>query len=256
MAGMDTEEASTVGRIAHLAGLTVRTLHHYDEIGLVVPSRRSGAGYRLYGPGDVERLQEVLFFRELGFGLDEIKRIVTGPGYARLPALERQRKLLEIKAERILTMIEAVDGAVAAEREGTRMTNEDMLEVFGDFDPADYEDEVRERWGNTEAYRVSAQRTSRYTKQDWQQLGREAGEINEAFIALMDAGTPADGPAAREVAERHRAHISKWFYECTPEIHAGLGQMYVSDPRFTENIDKAAPGLARYMAEAIAAAHR
>lgn len=105
------------------------------------------------------------------------------------------------------------------------MTSEEMLEVFGGFDPAEYQDEVRERWGNTEAYPVSAQRTSRYTKADWQEIGREAGDIDEAFIALMKAGTPAGGPAARNVAEQHRAHISKWFYECTPEMHAGLGRL-------------------------------
>ena len=128
-----------------------------------------------------------------------------------------------------------------------------MLEVFGGFDPSEYEDEVRERWGGTTAYRESARRTARYTEQDRQHIGRESGEINAAFIALMDAGTPADATEATSLAERHRAHVSKWFYDCAPEIHAGLGQMYLADPRFTENIDKAAPGLAQYMSDAIAA---
>lgn len=253
MPPVETETAMTVGRAAQLAGVTVRTLHHYDEIGLVVPSQRSQGGYRLYGRREIARLQEVLFFKELGFGLEEIKDIVTRPGYDRATALRRQRELLETKAGRLLTMIEAVDAAVDAERRGTTMTNEEMLEVFGDFDPAEYEEEVRQRWGDTDAYRESAARTARYTKQDWQQIGRESGEINDAFIELMQAGTPADSAEAMDVAERHRAHISRWFYECTPEIHAGLGQMYVADQRFTDNIDKAAPGLARYMSEAIAA---
>lgn len=133
------------------------------------------------------------------------------------------------------------------------MTDEEQREVFGDFDPSRYEQEVRERWGDTEAYRESARRTARRTKADWQQIGREGAEINEAFLALMAAGIPATDPAAGEVAERHRAYISKWFYECSTQIHAGLGAMYMADPRFTESIDRAGPGLARYVSEAFAA---
>ncbi len=127
------------------------------------------------------------------------------------------------------------------------------IPIFGDFDLADYQEEVRERWGDTDAYRESARRTARYTDEDRKQIGREGSEINEAFMALMRAGTPPDGYEAIRLAERHRAHISRWFYECTPEIHAGLGEMYVADQRFRENIDRAAPGPAQYMSEAIAA---
>lgn len=243
----------TVGEVARLAGLTVRTLHHYDEIGLVVPAERTEAGYRLYGRSEVERLQEVLLFRELGFGLDEIKENVTRPGYDRTAALLRQRELLEAGVERLLTMIDSVDTVIESERQGMTMDNESMLEVFGDFDPAEHEAEARERWGDTDAYQDSARRTGGYTKQDWEQMGRENDEINTAFIALMDGGVPAASIEAMAVAERHRAHISKWFYDCTPEIHAGLGQMYVEDPRFTENIDRPAPGLAQYLSDAIAA---
>jgi DNA-binding transcriptional MerR regulator len=243
----------TIGEIARLAGVTVRTLHHYDEIGLVVPTDRTDAGYRLYGYREVARLQEVLFFRELGFGLDEIRTIVEEPGYDRQTALANQRGLLEAKAERLLTMVDAVDAAIDAERRGITMNQEEMLEVFGDFDPTEYEQEARERWGDTDAYKQSARRTARYTKQDWERLGVEAAEINDAFIALMESGEPATSTEAMEVAERHRAHISKWFYECSLEIHQGLGQMYVADHRFTKNIDKAKEGLAAYMSEAIAA---
>jgi hypothetical protein len=128
-----------------------------------------------------------------------------------------------------------------------------MLDKFEDFDPSKYEDEVRERWGDTDAYRESARRTAGYTERDWQQIGREIGDISAAFIALMETGTPVDSAEATGLVERHRAHISKWFYECTPEIHGGLGQMYRDDPRFTRDIDKAAPGLAQYMSAAIAA---
>ncbi|MDP2622897.1 MAG: MerR family transcriptional regulator [Actinomycetota bacterium] len=250
------EQTLTVGEISRLAGVTIRALHHYDAIGLVVPTERTEAGYRLYGDREVARLQEVLFFRELGFGLDEIKEIVERPEYDRTSALARQRELLEAKGERLLRMIDAVDAAVDAERRGIRMNKEEMLEVFGDFDPAEYVEEVRKRWGGTEAFAESNRRVARYTKQDWERLGAEAAAINEAFIALMDGGTPADSPEAMDAAERHRAHITKWFYECSLEIHEGLGRMYVDDSRFTENIDKATPGLARYMSEAIRATAR
>jgi DNA-binding transcriptional MerR regulator len=237
----------TVGQVARLAGITVRTLHHYDELGLVVPTTRTHAGYRLYGPAQVERLQEILYFRELGFALEEIREIVARPQYDRRSVLMRQRSMLEAKAEHTMRMIDAVGAAIDASERGVTMSERDMLEVFGDFDPKQYEDEARERWGGTEAY------VAGHTKDDWTRLGEEAASINEAFLGLMAAGSPPTSPEAMEVAERHRAHITKWFYECTPEIHGGLGRMYVDDPRFRENIDRAGDGLAEYMSEAMEA---
>ena len=250
---MRTTERLTVGTVARMAGVTVRTLHHYDEIGLVVPSGRTAVGYRTYGRAEVERLQEVLFFRELGFALDEIRQIVTQPGYNRAIALERQRKLLEARTEHLLALIDAVDRAVRAERTGTTMTNGEMLDVFGDFDPAEYEEEARERWGDSDAYKQSVARTARYTNEDWETIKAENDAIYQRFVDLVAAGEPADGVAAMEVAEEHRAHITKWYYDCSKTIHAGVGQMYVADVRFKENIDKSGEGLAEYMSAAIAA---
>jgi DNA-binding transcriptional MerR regulator len=243
----------TVGSLARLAGVTVRTLHHYDEIGLVAPAGRTESGYRTYGSAEVERLQEVLFFRELGFPLETIRDVVGLPGYTRAGVLRRQREMLEARAEHVLAMIEAIDRAIAAEETGVGMTHEEMLEVFGDFDPAEYEQEARERWGETDAYQESARRVSRYTAGDWKAMQAEADAINQALLRLMDDGTPPDDPAAMDLAEQHRLHITKWFYDCTKEIHAGLGQMYVADVRFKTNIDKAGEGLAEYLSAAIAA---
>lgn len=243
----------TVGSMARLAGVTVRTLHHYDDIGLVVPAGRTDSGYRTYGPDEVERLQEVLFYRELGFSLETIRGIVGRPGYSRAGALRQQREMLAARAEHLMAMIDAVDRAIAAERTGVKMTNEEMLEVFGDFDPSEYEEEAKERWGDTDAYQESTRRVAGYTKDDWKAIQSEADAINQAFLKLMAAGTPADDAAAMDIAERHRAHISEWFYDCSKEMHAGLGRMYVADARFKENIDKAGEGLAEYMSAAIAA---
>ena len=124
---------------------------------------------------------------------------------------------------------------------------------FGHFDPDEHEAEVRERWGDTDAYRQSARRTAGYGKPDWEQLERESDEIYAALAALLEAGVAPDSAAAGNLAERHRAHITRWFYDCTPAIHAGLGEMYMADPRFTAGLDRHAPGLARFLADAIAA---
>jgi DNA-binding transcriptional MerR regulator len=250
---MTANEALTVGAVARLAGVTVRTLHHYDEIGLVVPERRPGSGYRMYQRPEVERLQEVLFFRELGFGLDEIKEIVAQPNYDRQVTLERQKELLETRANHILTMVDAVTTAAESQKRGFNMSTEEMLEVFGHFDPTEYQQEAEERWGDTDAYRQSVARTARYTKQDWQTLNQQADVINQRLLALMAAGTAPESAAAIDIAEAHRAHITKWFYDCSKAVHVGLGEMYVADPRFKKNIDKAGEGLAEYLAAAIAA---
>ena len=243
----------TVGDIARRAGISVRTLHHYDEIGLLHPSQRSAAGYRLYGPSDVARLQQILFYRELGLPLEEISRVMSDPAFERTAALREQRARLEARADHVMRMIDAVDAAIDAEERGSTMSTDNMLEVFGDFDPREYEEEARQRWGHTDAYKESARRTAQYAKEDWEWIGVEADEIYRAFGLLMEGGAPADSKEAMDVAERHRAHITAWFYECTPDIHVGLGEMYVADGRFTESIDQHGEGLAGYMSEAILA---
>lgn len=241
-----------VGDVARLAGITVRSLHHYDEIGLVSPRRRTASGYRLYERSDVERLQEVLFFRELGFSLDEIKGVVDEPDYQRRRALGAHRRMLIGRIERLRAMVAVIDRTLDTEK-GDTMRERDMLEVFGDFDPGDHAAEVEERWGDTDAYRHSTQRTANHTKADWKRIKEEAGEIDRAFAGLRNDGIPADSDAAMEVAERHRRHIQDWFYDCGYEMHAGLGEMYVTDPRFTAKFDATAPGLAAYVGDAIAA---
>ncbi|NNF09279.1 MAG: MerR family transcriptional regulator [Acidimicrobiia bacterium] len=246
----------TVGQIARLAGVSVRTLHHYDELGLVQPAGRTPAGYRLYDRGGVRRLQEVLFFRELGFGLDEIRELMEEPEYQRRTALQRQRSLLEAQAHRTAAMIEAIERALDAEEEGEEMTDEELLGVFGDFDPAAYEQEAQERWGDTAQYRQSATRTAAYSADDWETISAEVGGIYQEFVQLLEAGVDPSDETAAAAVDRHREHISRWYYECTPEIHAGLGHMYVADERFTRTIDATADGLAAYLSAAIAARYR
>jgi DNA-binding transcriptional MerR regulator len=244
----------TVGELAEMSGVTVRTLHHYDEIGLLVPSVRSAAGYRIYTGGEVDRLQIILTYRELGLGLGEIAAAIDTPG-ASADLLRAAREQIDERIAKLRAIARSLDAAMAQEGKEARMTPEEKLSVFGDFDPAEHEEEARQRWGDTEAYAQSAQRTSGYTKQDWEAIQAEAADIYAGFVALQRRGIAADSPEVATMVEAHREHISRWFYDCSPEIHAGLGQMYVADQRFADNIDKSGEGLSAYMSAAIAAAH-
>jgi DNA-binding transcriptional MerR regulator len=243
----------TIGELARLASVSVRTLHHYDELGLLVPSERTEAGYRLYGDADLEALQQVLFFKELGFGLADIARIMHDPGFDRTDALRMQRRMLEEKSRQLAKMAQAVDAALDATKGGARMDAKDMFEAFGDFDPSQYEKEAEERWGNTDAYKESARRTKRYTKEDWAQVRAETEAVNAGLAELMDEGVPADDPRAMDLAEQHRLNIDKRFYPVSSAMHVGLAEMYIADPRFEANYEKVHAGLARYMHDAILA---
>ncbi|MER7282535.1 TipAS antibiotic-recognition domain-containing protein [Dactylosporangium sp. NPDC000244] len=133
------------------------------------------------------------------------------------------------------------------------LTPEEKRELFGSFDPDQHAEEAEQRWGSTEAYQQSARRTAQYTKADWERIKGEAAENTAQFAAAFDGGVPAGDERAMDLAEAHRQHISRWFYDCSAEIHQGLGEMYVSDPRFTANYDTEHPGLAAYIRDAIRA---
>ncbi len=240
----------TVKEVAALTGVTVRALHHYDEIGLLRPSARTDAGYRLYDREDLERLQEILVHRALGMSLADIERLLDDPGHDRVGALRTQRAELARRIGELHTMVAAIDAALTAHEEGTTVTDEDL---FDGFDPSEYEDEARERWGDTDAYRQSQERTTRYGKEDWKAMKVEADGIVDRFIAVKRAGEPADSEPAMGTAEAHRQHIAHWFYDCPPQMHAGLGEMYVQDPRFTAYWDDREPGLASYVRDAFVA---
>jgi MerR family transcriptional regulator, thiopeptide resistance regulator len=243
----------TVGDVAKLAHVSVRALHHYDEIGLLEPSERSDAGYRLYTAEDLERLQHVLFYREIGFGLEKIRELVADPAFDRREALLAQRDLIESRRTRLEDMRDLIDKTLAAEEEGIPMGEKEMFEVFGDFDPSEHETEVKERWGETDAHNESARRTGRYTNEDWTRFKAESDEVNADMAALMDDGVAPCDTRAMDTVERHRMLIDRWFYPCSPEMHAQLGQMYVADPRFATNYETIHRGMAQYVCDAIAA---
>ncbi|TDE19608.1 MerR family transcriptional regulator [Nonomuraea mesophila] len=241
----------SVGQVAGLAGITVRTLHHYDEVGLLVPGERTRAGYRRYTDADLARLQQILLYRELGFGLDEIAVILDAPGADELAHLRRQHELLTRKAERLQEVIAAVERSMQARTLGIALTPQERFEVFGDFRPEDHEAEVQRRWGGTDQYAESRRRLASYTKADWLRLRAEAESITGDLVAACKAGLPADGEHAMDLAERHRDHINRWFYTCTHELHRCLGDLYVDDPRFRATFEDLLAGLAGFVRQAI-----
>ncbi|MFI8285504.1 MerR family transcriptional regulator [Streptomyces albidoflavus] len=241
----------TVGQVAAVAGVTVRTLHHYDAIGLLSPSGRSAAGHRRYGDGDLDRLQRILFHRALGFALDEIAALLDDPDADPRAHLRRQHALLTDRIETLRRMADAVAAAMEAAQMGINLTPEEKFEVFEGYDPDQYADEARQRWGHTDAYRESQRRTASYTKADWQRLKGEFDALHARVAELLAQGVPADAPEAMDAAEEHRRFIDGAHYPCDARMHTCLADMYVTDPRFTATYEAIRPGLAQYLHDAI-----
>lgn len=246
-----TTTGYSVGEVSRLAGVTVRTLHHYDDVGLLRPSGRTASGYRLYAPADLDRLQRVLCYRELGFGLDEITAILDDPAADPVDHLRRQHVLLTDRIEELRRMVAAIEKTMEARKMGVELDPQELFEVFGDADPTVHHDEAEHRWGGTDAWKESRRRTAAYTKDDWKRITGDQRRIQERLAAALVAGEPADGAVAMDLAEEHRQHIERWFYPCGHAMHRGLGDLYVADPRFAASYETLAPGLAAYVRDAI-----
>jgi DNA-binding transcriptional MerR regulator len=242
-----------IKEVADMVGISVRMLHHYDKIGLLKPESVSPAGYRLYTDKDLERLQQVLFFKELEFSLQEIKRILDSPGFDKKQALKSHKELLLEKKKRLQKIIKSVERTIHSIEGGIDMSKKEMFEAFDiskiEKHKEKYAKEVRQKYGNTKAYKESQEKTSGYTKNDWAAIMTKWDEIYKKIANVMDKG-PADSQVQEAVGEL-RAHITKYFYECTTEIFRGLGELYVNDERFTANIDKYKEGLSKFLREAM-----
>lgn len=237
----------SVGEAARFSGVSVRTLHYYDQIGLLRPSEIAENGYRYYCDGDMALLQQILFFRELDFPLREIIRIVSLPGYDRREAMRRQRQLLLLKRERLDGLLRLLD----AELKG------DSGMQFDAFDDAalrqartQYADEARQRWGGAPAWAESERKAKNRTPEEWGDIQREMEAIFRAFSILRD-GDPGCAEAQQLVAD-WQAHVTQHYYRCDKDILAGLGQMYTADERFRQNLDRFGPGTADFISRAIA----
>ena len=252
MVDMTTEGPWTVGQLAELTGVTVRTLHHYDDIGLLTPEERSSTGYRLYGSADLERLQQIVVYRRLELPLDAIAELLSSPSSA-VARLQHQRAVVMSRRDELDELARAIDRALERTMNQQPATEVDLRELFGESYSEEYQAEAQERWGDTDAWRQSAARTKTYTRADWAAIKAETESINTDFIAAKRTGEPADGEIAMDIAERARLQIHDRFYDCSPEFHRNLGEMYVSDPRFTASYDDQEAGLAQYVRDAIVA---
>jgi MerR family transcriptional regulator, thiopeptide resistance regulator len=248
-----TEAGWTVGQVAERFAVTVRTLHHYDDVGLVRPGGRSAAGYRLYSDADLTRLQHVVVYRRLGFALEDIARILDDPGADVTEHLRRQRDAVTSRLDELSDLVVAIDRALEAQMSGIGLTREEQRELFGDGFREEYRTEARERWGDTEEWEQSRARTARYTKADWEAVTAEQDAVNAAFVAAKRSGAAPDSAAALAAAEAHGRHIHVRFYDLSPDMHLCLARMYLADERFTAYYDDLEPGLARYVHDAISA---
>lgn len=245
--------ARTVGAVAGLTGVSVRTLHHYDHIGLVVPSTRTAAGYRHYTDADIERLHLVLVYRSVGLSLDEIRTLLDDPE-ADVPAhLKRQHELLLERADRLQHTIKAVEGLMNAHQGGIQLTAEEQVELFGTTAfSGEYAAEAEERWAGTEAWRQSQQRTALMTKQDWIDFKTENDALLDALAQAKRDGIQPGSAEANALAERHRANIAR-FFDCGDEMHKCLAELYVTDQRYGDYYNEAEPGLAQFVHDIIVA---
>jgi len=243
----------TVGEVARLSNVSVRTLHHYDKVRLLTAGGRSAAGYRLYSDADLRRLQQILFYRELDFGLDEIAEMLADPDAGTDDHLRRQHRLLRQRQARNQALLGAIEKEMEAREMGISLTPEEQLEIFGTDKLADYTEEAEQRWGDTDAWKESQRRSAAYTKDDWIAIKREADESIRRFADALRSGEPATGTVAMDLAEAHRQHLSRWFYDCGYDRHRGLAEIYVSDPRYTASYDEVEPGFSQYVHDAILA---
>ena len=236
-----------IKEFAKLTGVSVRTLHYYDEIGLIKPALVDAQnGYRFYDENSLLRMQEILFYRELDFPLKSILEILSSPDYDKQKALAEQRKLLELKKERLERIIDALDGATKGKVTMTAFDN-------SDYETArkQYEVEAKQRWGETDAYKEHAEKTAKYTKDKWQDVNDGLMVIFTKFAEYMNNGHTADSDETQALVKELQNYITENYYTCTKNILAGLGQMYVADERFKTNIDKNGDGTAEFVSKAI-----
>ncbi len=236
-----------VGEVARIARVTIRTLHHYDEIGLLRPSHRAKGEYRLYGRADLERLQQIRLYRDLGLPLEEIRAVLDDPDFDRVDALRRHRARLEEKRDETDRLIKTLDRMMQGDE---TMTAEDL---FDGFDQEAMEREAGERWGDSPAWKTSQQRKQRYSKELTGAIQAEHEQLLRDFADCMAAGHGPDSAEARALAERARLHIDRWWYPLSKEAHVQLAQLYVCDPRFEKTYETVAEGLARYVVDAVTA---
>lgn len=236
-----------IKEFADYTGVSVRTLHYYDEIDLLKPAIvDKDNGYRYYDRKNAERMFEIIFLREMDFSLKSIKDILSSPNYNKNEAFRRQKELLLLKKSRLDRLISALEKAEKGEFDMKSLSNNEYENAKNS-----YEKEVKEKWGNTDVYKESQEKTAGYTESKWNNVTDGLMAVFGEFAEIMNSGAAADSDEAKATAEKLQAYITENFYTCTKEILSGLGEMYVCDERFRENIDKYGHGTAEYARDAI-----
>ena len=246
-----------VGKVADLAGVTVRALHHYDKIGLLSPSGRTAAGYRNYGDADLDRLQRILLYRELGFSLETIATVVNDPDTDTEAHLKRQRELLTERIEQLQRMVASVDRVMEAKAMGKALTPEEKFEVFGEFtEPDGYAEQAAQWWGHTPEWQAGQANVRSLSKQDWIEAEAVRQDWVRRLTAVLDSGVAADSVAAMDLAEEHRALLGRFMGECSFEMHRNVAERYVTEPvqfSFLVREPDQRSGMAEFIRDAVVA---
>jgi MerR family transcriptional regulator, thiopeptide resistance regulator len=238
----------TVKQFAGLAGVSVRTLHYYDQIGLLTPDRVASNGYRYYGETALLRLQQILFFKELGLDLATIGEILDQPGFDQLRTLQVHRQQMKEHAERLQRLISTIDRTILHLQGDKTMNAKDMFDGFSEEKQAQYQEEARKLYGHSPQYAESQQRWGSYSSERQEEIKAEGGAILEAFAAVVESG-PASQEAQKLAADWHR-HIGN-FYTCSLEMLQGLGNLYVESPEFAANFRSVHPELPEFVRDAL-----
>lgn len=243
----------TINKLAVAAGVTVRTLHHYDQIGLLTPARDEENGYRHYGESELLRLQQILIYRELELPLATIQRILDESGFDYAKALNEHKQSLLGKQKRVGEIIKTIDKTRIKLRKGEAMNANDMYGGLTNKQMEEYQKEAEQKWGDSDAYKQSVANVKKMGKAGLKKIFDESQAIVLELVRLMDHD--ATSPEVQAVVAKHRANIGH-FYTVTDEIYAGLAHMYVDDARFTATYDNVKPGLAKFLSDAMLASRK
>ncbi|BDH76907.1 MerR family transcriptional regulator [Actinomyces naeslundii] len=251
----DADIAMTVGEVSTLLGVSVRALHHWDETGLVHPSRRSAAGYRLYCEADIMRIQQVLVYRQTGMNLADIKMVLDEPETDAMTHLRRQRELVQGQVSHLQQMLNSIDMVMEIHQSGARISVAEMAEIWGtDWDPV-YIEDAHAQWGDTEDWAESYRRKAQMSRADWERAHEETVALETALAEAMRSGVKPGSPEANALARWHRKDFNRWF-EVSISKQVLIARGYVADERYARYYDKRAPGLAAWLKDVIDASAR
>ncbi|MDQ0846456.1 MerR family transcriptional regulator [Streptomyces sp. V1I6] len=245
----------TVGQVSTSVGVTVRALHHWDEIGLARPSLRTAAGYRLYTAGDLERLHRIVVYRELGLGLDRIRAVLDDSTADVAGALRAQRTQVAERIDRLQQLGTGLDRMIDAHERGLLLTVEQQAAIFGPRWNPDWPAQARQRYGATTQWQQYAERSAARGPEEWQAIADEVADFDRALGEAMDAGVTPGSPEANQLVERHREVFASYF-PLTRQMQVCLGRMYEADPGFAAHYDGIRTGLATWFRRIVDAAAR